>query len=89
MMGSAKAPVIMGPPQSSAGCIPKVTDYCRLTLDEDQRTAALVGSLREELVALHQCIDNQEHSASPAEMDKATDVVFDFLSQTHSLAFSS
>ena len=34
---------------------------------------ALVASLREELVALRQCVDNQEHSASHVYGDEAED----------------
>ncbi len=39
--GSANAPVIMGPPQSLAGCTPKVADYSWLTSDEDWRMMAI------------------------------------------------
>ena len=63
----------MGPLQSSAGRVPEATNYDRLTSDEDQYTKALVTSLQEELAALRQCVDNQEHSASHHEGDEAED----------------
>ena len=43
-VGSANAPVIMGPTQSSNGHAPEVADYSRPPLDEDRRTMALVTS---------------------------------------------
>ena len=67
MVGSANAPVIMGPRKSSAGRAPEDAEYTQLTLDEDQRMMAL----RKELAALHQHVDRQECSASHAEGDEA------------------
>ncbi len=50
-VGSANAPAIMGPLQSSAGHTPKAADFSRQTSDEDWH---IVASLWEEPTALRQ-----------------------------------
>ena len=65
-----QAPVIMGPQQSLAGHISKVS---RLASDGDRHTMALAASLQEELAALRQRVDKQECLASQHEGDQAED----------------
>ena len=60
LLGPNPLLVVMGLPQTSAVCAPKVTDVC----DEDQRTIALVAWFWEELVVLLQHVELQECSVA-------------------------
>ncbi len=51
--GSASTPMVLGPPQASAGCTPEDAEHSRSISVEDRDSMALVASLWEELAALY------------------------------------